>query len=278
MDFLQVVGDRRTIRWFKSWEQVPTEKIQRILEAVRLSTCPGNLQPWRAVVVVRDELDEAIREELLAVDNWQGGHTQAPVWIYWYADPGVCRPENFAARTVELVEVGALPRAYGWNADTIKAAIEEAVETPEGMASIQELIHGLPEEISVVVAMQETVGALGLSVLAAVNEGLGTALNMIARPSKQERVKEILGVPARCAPVWCQLIGYPAENANAGGQRPRDPFGELFFKGTWGTPFPRDEGVVDDLRSEGLLQDSAPGASRFEELRSLARMYGYPEG
>src|SRR2546427_7676752 len=65
MDFLQVVGDRRTIRWFKTWEQVPTEKIQRILEAVRLSTCPGNLQPWRAVVVVRDELDEAIREELL---------------------------------------------------------------------------------------------------------------------------------------------------------------------------------------------------------------------
>jgi len=278
MDFLQVVGDRRTIRWFKTWEQVPTEKIQRILEAVRLSTCPGNLQPWRAVVVVRDELDEATREELLAVDNWQGGHTQAPVWIYWYADPGVCRPENFAARTVDLVEVGALPRAYGWNADTIKAAIEEAVETPEGMASIQELIHGLPEEISVVVAMQETVGALGLSVLAAVNEGLGTALNMIARPTKQERVKEILGVPARCAPVWCQLIGYPAESPKAGGQRPRDPFGELFFKGTWGTPFPRDEGVVDDLRREGLLQDSAPGASRFEELRSLARMYGYPEG
>ncbi|HEY4409074.1 MAG TPA: nitroreductase family protein [Acidimicrobiia bacterium] len=277
MDFLQVVGDRRTIRWFKSWEQVPTEKIQRILEAVRLSTCPGNLQPWRAVVVVRDELDDAIRDELLAVDNWQGGHTQAPVWIYWYCDPGVCRPENFAARTVELVEVGALPRAYGWNADTIKAAIEEAVETPEGMASIQELIHGLPEEISVVVAMNETVGALNLAVLAAVNEGLGTALNMIARPTKQDRVKEILGVPARCVPVWCQLVGYPAENPNAGGQRPRDPFGELFFKGSWGTPFPRDEGVVDDLRSEGLLQDSAPVQSRFEELRSLARMYGYPE-
>jgi len=277
MDFLQVVGDRRTIRWFKSWEPVPTEKIQRILEATRLSTCPGNLQPWRAVVVVRDELDEATREELLAIDNWQGGHTQAPVWIYWYADPGVCRPENFAARTVELVEVGALPRAYGWNADTIKSAIEEAVETPEGMASIQELIHGLPEEISTIVAMQETVGAVGLSVLAAVNEGLGTALNMVARPTKQDRAKEILGVPARCAPVWCQLVGYPAESPKAGGQRPRDPFGELFFKGKWGTPFPRDEKVTDALRNQGLIQDSAPLPSRFEELKSLSRMYGYPE-
>ena len=32
MDFLQVVGDRRTIRWFKTWEQVPIDKIQRILD------------------------------------------------------------------------------------------------------------------------------------------------------------------------------------------------------------------------------------------------------
>jgi nitroreductase len=277
MDFLKVVGDRRTIRWFKSWEQVPAEKVQRVLEAVRLSTCPGNLQPWRAVVVYRDQIDPALREELLAVDNWQGGHTQAPVWIYWFADPSSARPENFASRTIELVEVGALPKAYGWNAETIKRAIEEAEETPEGMASIQELIHGLPHEASVAVAVQETVGACGLGVLAAVNEGLGTALNMIARPTKLARVKEILGVPERCAPVWCQLIGYPAENPNAGGQRPRDPFGELFFEGTWGTPFPRDEGVVEDLRREGLLQDNAPSTSRFEELKSLARMYGYPE-
>src|SRR2546423_14347718 len=107
MDFLQVVGDRRTIRWFKSWEQVPTEKIQRILEAVRLSTCPGNLQPWRAVGVVRDELDDAVRDELLAGDNWQGGHTQAPGWIYWDADPRVGPAENFAAPTGGRGGVGA---------------------------------------------------------------------------------------------------------------------------------------------------------------------------
>jgi nitroreductase len=47
MDFNKVVGTRRSIRWFKSWEPVEREKIQRILEAVRLTTCPGNLQPWR---------------------------------------------------------------------------------------------------------------------------------------------------------------------------------------------------------------------------------------
>ena len=41
MDFLEVVGARRSIRIFKPWEQVEKEKIQRILEVVRLTTCPG---------------------------------------------------------------------------------------------------------------------------------------------------------------------------------------------------------------------------------------------
>src|SRR2546423_14378443 len=103
MDFLQVVGDRRTIRWFKSWEQVPTEKIQRILEAVRLSTCPGNLQPGRAVVVVRGELADGGRGELPAVDNWQGGHTQGPGCVYLFSGPGVSRPENLSSPSHALV-------------------------------------------------------------------------------------------------------------------------------------------------------------------------------
>ena len=100
MEFLEVVGSRRSIRWFKTWEKVPREKIQRILEAVRLTTCPGNLQPWRAIVVERDALDEKTRDGLLGADNWQGAHTQAPVWIYWYADPSSARPEAFQDRTL----------------------------------------------------------------------------------------------------------------------------------------------------------------------------------
>src|SRR5437588_500660 len=86
MEFLEAVGKRRSVRWFKTWEQVPREKIQRILEVVRLTTCPGNLQPWRAVVIERDKVDSGLRDQLLACDNWQGAHTQAPVWIYFYAD------------------------------------------------------------------------------------------------------------------------------------------------------------------------------------------------
>jgi nitroreductase len=277
MDFTRLVGSRRSVRWFKSWEPVPKANIQRILEIARWTTCPGNLQPWKAVVVYRDELDQATREELLKADNWQGAHTQAPVWIYWYGDPDSATGECFVRNTYELLDVGAIPAAYGWARDTIKAAIQEGVETPEGMASIQEILHNLPPEISAMMAYSETVGACAVAALAAVDQGLGTCLHTIARPSMQDRVKELLGVPARCMPVWNQLVGFSAESPAAGGQRPRGPFEESFFFGKWGQPFERDEAVVAELTDEGLLQPAAPLPQRWEELRFLARMYGYPE-
>ena len=183
MEFTRLVGTRRSIRWFKSWEPVPREKIQRILEHTRWTTCPGNLQPWRAIVVYRDELSEEDRNLLLQADNWQGAHVQAPVWIYWYADIDAARPEAFVRNTHDLLDVGAIPGAYGWARDTIKAAIQEGVETPEGMASIQEILHNMPPEVSAMMAYSETVGTCAIATLAAFNEGLGTCLHTVARPS-----------------------------------------------------------------------------------------------
>ena len=277
MEFNQVVGSRRSIRWFKTWETVPQDKIQRILEAVRLTTCPGNLQPWRVVVVKRDELDDDVREELLKADNWQGAHVQAPVWMYFYGDPDQAEKDRFIKNTGDLLDIGALPTAYGWNTETIKAAIHEGVETPEGMASIHELIGGLTPELINWIAYSETIGACAQATLAATNQGLGCCLHMVAKPSMQERVKELLGVPARCVPVWNLLLGYPAESADGGGQRVRDPWETLFYEGKWGNVFPRDAKVVEQLKEEGLIQPEAPLPNRFEELRFLSRMYGYPE-
>ena len=39
----------------------------------------------------------------------------------------------------------------------------------------------------------------------------------------------------------------------------------------------RDPRVVEELTAEGLLQAPAPLPGRGEELRFLARMYGYPD-
>ena len=58
---------------------------------------------------------------------------------------------------------------------------------------------------------------------------------------------EVLQVPAHFVPVWLQLLGYPAESPEAGGQRPRDAFESLFADRRWGQPLARDAGVVEDL-------------------------------
>ena len=108
MEFLNVVGSRRSIRWFRPWQAVESTKIQRILEAARLTGCPGNLQPWRAVVVVAAELDPAERGRLLDIANHQRAHEQAPVWIYWFGDPDAAVPEAFYAQVMLGLDVGML--------------------------------------------------------------------------------------------------------------------------------------------------------------------------
>ncbi len=277
MEFLEAVGKRRSVRWFKTWESVPQDKIQRILEVVRLTTCPGNLQPWRAVVVERDKLDAATRDRLLADDNWQGAHAQAPVWIYWYGDLSAARPESFASKTKDLIDFGALPTAFGWSKQMIDNAIDKGEAVPEGMPAINELLHGLPVEASANIAYAETVGACAVATLAAINEGLGTCLHMIAAPSKQDDVKKALGVPDSFVPVWLQLVGYPAEDPDAGGVRPRMPYEELYSHMKWGHPYQRNLHVVEQLEAEGLPQPTdQPKANRFDELKYLARMFGYP--
>jgi nitroreductase len=278
MEFLEAVGSRRSIRWFLPSQPVERDKIQRILEAARLTSCPGNLQPWRAIVVVASEADEGDRETLLAAGNRQRPHVLAPVWIYWYADPAGVAPAGFLGRIRELLPAGALAPGVGWTEDAVRRSILEGEPSPPGMPALERLVHDLPAEASAFIAAQETNGACVIAVLAAVNEGLGTCLHSIATPDRHEDVKRVLGVPEHWVPVWLQLVGYPAEDPAAGGQRPRMPFEQLFAAGRWGTHLSRDLQVVEDLTAKRLLQAPGPVPGRFEELEHLTRTLGGSEG
>ena len=72
-------------------------------------------------------------------------------------------------------------------------------------------------------------------------------------------------------------MGYPAESWEAGGQRPRPPFEELYFEGDVNTPFRRDPAVVERLKAAKMIQAPAPQPGRFEEIRRLAQELGLPE-
>ncbi len=277
MEFTNVVGSRRSIRWFRPWKPVEAEKIQRILESARLTGCPGNLQPWRAVVVEQSRLSDEDRTALLDAANHQRAHEQAPVWIYWFADPTAAAASAFTFQVRLGLEVGALATSAGWDAEAAASAIESGVVAPEGMPPLDQIVHDMPPEIAAVVASQETVGAITIATLAAVDAGLGTCLHIPTSPAGAPALYRVLGVPEHFLPVWLQLVGYPAESPDAGGARPREDYGALFSSGRWGEPMPRDPAVVEQLRAEGLLQPEAPLPGRAEELRHLGRMFGYPE-
>jgi len=64
VEFKQVVGRRRSIRFFEPDKQVEREKIQTILEAARLASCAVNAQWLRAIVVERDKLPKEKLDQL----------------------------------------------------------------------------------------------------------------------------------------------------------------------------------------------------------------------
>ncbi|MEA2626467.1 MAG: hypothetical protein QOD06_2512, partial [Candidatus Binatota bacterium] len=56
MEFQEVLGIRRSIRFFEPDKPVEMEKIQKILESMRIASCAVNAHWLKAVVVRRDDL------------------------------------------------------------------------------------------------------------------------------------------------------------------------------------------------------------------------------
>ncbi len=121
-------------------------------------------------------------------------------------------------------------------------------------------------------AMADCGGAAHMAMLTAFDEGLGACMNT----PNPGLVKGVFGVPDDWVSLWVLLVGYPAESWEAGGQRPRPPFEELYFEGEYGTPFTRDEKVVKRLKDEGMIQAPAPLPGRQDEIRELAERFGLP--
>ena len=76
MDFLELVNSRYAVRSFQPGS-VEQDKLDRILEAVRLAPSGSNEQPWRFVVV----RDAEIRRQLVPACFDQQVLAQAPVVI-----------------------------------------------------------------------------------------------------------------------------------------------------------------------------------------------------
>lgn len=260
MEFTEVIGIRRSIRFFDPDRPVEREKIQKILEAMRLGSCAMNAQWLRAIVVHRDELEPETFEQLkLPVAGVI--MELAPVHIYCYGDLSVIAKDR-GARPKQLIDVGALAPSHGWT----HRFVDEFVWP--------QLLEPLSKNAGYPVAMAfDNGGCATQGLLMAYEEGLGacwTAFN-------PEAAKEAFGVPDDWVPHYLLNVGYPLESREAGGQRPRPPFDELYFEGRVGNPFRRDPAVVEELERRKMIQAPAPQSGRTEELRELARKLGLPE-
>jgi nitroreductase len=261
MEFKDVLGRRRSIRYFVPYRPVERDKIQTILEAARLASCAVNATFLRAIVVQRDTLDPDTLESLktpvsaLTLDL-------APVHIYFYGDLRTLQ-ESRGQTLQELIEVGALNASHGWS----HAFVDEVV-----WAQVLEPLTKDPIRLVGAVALDCGV-AICQALLTAFDEGLGACLSAF----EPQRAKAAFGIPDHWMPLYAMLVGYPAESWEAGGQRPRPPFSDLYFEGRYGTPLRRDPQVVEKLRAAHMLQDPAPLPWRQEEVRTLARAFGLPE-
>ena len=261
MEFKEVIGRRRSIRFFEPDKPVEREKIQIMLEAARLSSCAVNAHWLKGIVMQRDYIPEDMLDKLKTpVLNVQ--LDLAPVHIYWFADLSVVN-ENEGRPLKELVDVGALPPTHGWSHSFVDELVYPQIlkpmtETPAYAA----------------VAAADAGMAIGQAMLAGVDEGLGVGLNT----PNPEHIHEVLGVPESWMMIWVLLVGYPAESWDAGGQRPRPPFEGQYFEGEYGVPFKRDEAVVDQMKEANMIQRQAEAndPERIAEIKKLAERFGLP--
>lgn len=252
-DLFEVIGTRRSIRYYQTWRPVEDEKIQMILEAARRATHAANAGATGAVVVTRDEIDDSDLSATLPA-NLQ--LQLAPVLIFWYGD--ISAWEQQGEKLKELMKVYALNTTHGWSEKLIDDLIVPFTKA-QG------------DETNWLMTALDAGAAIAQAQLMATRLGLGTCMNQWAgNPG-------ILGLPDTCKVFWIMTLGYPAESMEAGGQRPRRPFADLFHRGKYGTPFPESDAVIDEMRDRKLLQREAPLPWRASEVRALAHMFGLPE-
>lgn len=261
MEFKEVIGRRRSIRFFDPDRPVEREKIQKMLEAARLASCAVNAQWARAVVGFRDDLTE---DQLKRLKTPVAGlNTElAPVHIHWFNDLGVVN-RNQGGPLKELVDVGALAPTHGWSHKFVDEFVYPQILKPMTQGP------GYP------IASTFDVGiAVCQALLTGVDEGLGVGLVTL----NGAVLKEVFKTPDDWIPLSTILVGYPAEDWNAGGQRPRPPFESMYHEGIFGTPFKRDDKVVEELKAAKMIQEPAKpnDPERIAEIKRLAEKYGLP--
>src|SRR3989304_822113 len=83
MELKEVLGRRRSIRFYLPFRPVERAKVQKMLEAARHASCVGNINSARAVVIWKEQASEQVIKAITPLLGYQQMQT-APCFILWY--------------------------------------------------------------------------------------------------------------------------------------------------------------------------------------------------
>lgn len=153
MDIYEVISRRKSVRAYRA-DEIPTEVLQRILEAARLAPSAKNIQPWR-FIVVRDR--QRIADLAVACNN-QSFIAQAPVVICGCALEKICYRgmggywNSWAvdlAIALEHIMLAATAEGLGtcWIGAFREAAVRELLKIPADVKIVALTPLGYPAEV-----------------------------------------------------------------------------------------------------------------------------------
>jgi nitroreductase len=261
MEVKQVIGNRRSIRFFLPHRPVEREKIQKMLEAARRASCVGNVNNTRAIIIWREKASEQLMKVITPPLGYQQMQT-APCFIMWYHDKAAYEVNKWIQDLHDLADT----RRIGSDAAETKAQIEKFLRPAFG--AVWQQMAEAP------LAYMDVGQAVAQATLVAWDEGLATCCMSSPR---LEQVGKLLKLPETAVPICLQAVGYPAESWEAGGQTRRAPFESLFFEMEHGKAFKPDPQVEEELKRARMIQEPAPLPWRDAELRFVVRALGLQE-
>jgi nitroreductase len=259
MELKEVIGWRRSIRFYWPYRPVERTKILKMLEAARRASCVGNVNNTRAVVVWRDQASPALLKALTPPLGYQQMQT-APCFIVWYSDAAAYEVNKWIDDLKHLADM----RRMGSDIEQTKQMVEQflrPVFTPMWQhAAVAPL------------AFMDLGQAVAQATLVAYDEGLGTCL--MSGPLMLDKVNKLLKLPETATIVCVMSVGYPAESPLAGGQTNKAPFESLFSEMEYDRPLQLDPQTEEELKKAKLIQEAAPLPWRDEELKTIVRALG----
>ena len=262
MEVKEVLGRRRTIRFFLPFRPVERAKVQKMLEAARRASCVGNVNNTRAVIIWKDQASQELMQALTPPLGYQQMQT-APCFIVWYSDAAAYEVNKW----IDSIKNLADQRRIGTDPEETKALVN---------STLKPLFAAMWQQAAVSpLAFMDVGQAVAQATLVAYDEGLGSCC--MSSPVMLDKLTKLLKLPETATLVCVMSVGYPAESWEAGGQTRKAPFEDLFSEMEYGKPFQTDSAVWDELREEKMLQEEAPLPWRDEELKYVVRGLGIDE-